>query len=127
MGQAKRRGTFEQRKAAAIERSRQERMAMAHVLQRRPSPKHVALMAAIAAMAQTSQGGEESGMSESKCKRCGAEMKPGKAIEQTWTPGIPDFPGDPRESIGQTMNAGGPGRLIECLKCQACGWSVTYE
>ena len=49
-------------------------------------------------------------------------MRPGKAIEQTWTPGVPDFPG---QTIGITMSAGGPGRLIDCLKCDKCGWSIT--
>ena len=49
-------------------------------------------------------------------------MLPGKAIEQTWTPGVPDFPG---QTVGITMSAGGPGRLIDCLKCDKCGWSIT--
>lgn len=55
-----------------------------------------------------------------KCKRCNGEMKPGKAIEQTYT-GIPDFIG----GDVVTMSPGGPGRLIDCLKCSKCGWSVT--
>lgn len=55
-----------------------------------------------------------------KCKRCNGEMKPGKAIEQTYT-GIPDFIG----GDVVTMSPGGPGRLIDCLKCVECGWSVT--
>ena len=57
-----------------------------------------------------------------KCTKCGGEMKPGKAIQQTWEQGIPDFPG---QTIGVTMYAGGPGVLIDCLKCSACGRSVT--
>lgn len=56
------------------------------------------------------------------CKRCGASMAPGKAIAQTYTSGSPDFPGD---KAGMTMIPGGPGVLVECLKCSACGWSVT--
>lgn len=52
MGQAKQRGTFEQRKAAAEERNHHERMVKAQLAQRRPSPKHVALMGMIAAMTQ---------------------------------------------------------------------------
>ena len=47
-------------------------------------------------------------------------MKPGKAIEQTYT-GIPDFIG----GDVVTMSPGGPGRLIDCMKCVECGWSVT--
>ncbi len=52
MGQAKQRGTYEQRKAAAEERNRHERMVKAQLAQRRPSPKHVALMGMLAAMSQ---------------------------------------------------------------------------
>jgi hypothetical protein len=52
MGQAKRRGTYEQRKAAAEERSRKELMVKAQLLQRRPSPEHVALMGMIAALSR---------------------------------------------------------------------------
>ncbi len=55
------------------------------------------------------------------CRRCGGPMKPGIAMAQTLRSGFPDFIG------GQvvTMSAGGPGKLIECLKCAACGHSVT--
>lgn len=52
MGQAKQRGTYEQRKATAEERNRHERTVKAQLAQRRPSPKHVALMGLIAAMSQ---------------------------------------------------------------------------
>ena len=55
------------------------------------------------------------------CAKCGGRMLPGKAIEQTYT-GVPDFIGD---SYPVTLSAGGPGRLVDCLKCEACGWSVT--
>lgn len=50
MGQAKQRGTFEERKAAAVELEKKRRMGMVEVARRRPSPKHVALMGMIAAM-----------------------------------------------------------------------------
>lgn len=52
MGQAKQRGTFDERKSTAVERDKKRRIAMAEVIQRRPSPKHVMLMGAIAAMIQ---------------------------------------------------------------------------
>ena len=52
MGQAKQRGTYEVRKAGAVERDKKRRMAMAEIERRRPSPKHVALMGMIAAMMQ---------------------------------------------------------------------------
>lgn len=54
-----------------------------------------------------------------RCKHCHTSMAPGIAIEQTYT-GAPDFPGG--EVV--TMSPGGPGKLIECLKCPQCGWSV---
>ncbi len=54
------------------------------------------------------------------CRRCGGRMKRGIALEQTYT-GSPDFPGG--EAV--TMSPGGSGRLVECMKCEKCGWSVT--
>lgn len=56
------------------------------------------------------------------CRRCGSNMAPGIAIEQTYT-GIPDFPGDKVV----TLWPGGPGCVIQCLKCPACGWSVANK
>ena len=55
------------------------------------------------------------------CKKCGGTMYPGKAIEETLM-GIPDFIGC-NEVV--TMSPGGPGKLIDCMKCSSCGWSVT--
>ena len=55
------------------------------------------------------------------CRKCGGAMLPGKAMGQTMTPGAPDDLG----GEGQTMSVGGPGVMIDCLKCDACGWSVT--
>lgn len=55
-----------------------------------------------------------------RCRRCGGEMAPGKAIAQTYA-GIPDFPG--KEVV--TLSPGGPGVLVDCLKCRECGHSVT--
>lgn len=62
-------------------------------------------------------------MSEPSCRKCGGRMRPGIATEQTYT-GTPDFPGDTHVS---TMSPGGPGAVIDCMKCEACGWSVTKE
>lgn len=56
------------------------------------------------------------------CKKCNGRMKVSKAIQETVVVGAPDFCDDVG---GQTMSAGGPGKLIDCLKCQDCGWSVT--
>lgn len=47
-------------------------------------------------------------------------MKRGVALEPTLT-GIPDFPGDTHPV---TLSANGPGRLVMCMKCVKCGWSV---
>lgn len=55
-----------------------------------------------------------------KCRRCGGQMRRGKAIAQTFD-GVPDFPGG--EVV--TISPSGPGRLIDCLKCSTCGHSVT--
>lgn len=60
------------------------------------------------------------------CKHCHTPMQPGIAIQQTYTAGEPDFPsgqGDPNAIV--TLSPGGSGKLIECLKCPQCGWSVT--
>lgn len=60
-----------------------------------------------------------------QCRRCHGPMKVGVALEQTVTMGVPDFPGNTVESRGQTLSYGGKGRLIRCLKCVNCGWSMT--
>lgn len=59
---------------------------------------------------------------EPHCAKCTGAMKPGIAIAQTYSSGAPDFPGD---NVGVTMSPGGPGALMDCMKCEACGWSVT--
>lgn len=56
----------------------------------------------------------------SKCRKCGGEMKPSTAIEQTFT-GEPEFEG----SKVITVSPGGSGKQIPCLKCEDCGHSVT--
>ena len=55
------------------------------------------------------------------CKKCGGEMKRGIATGQAWS-GVADFPGD---RYAMTISPSGPGYLMPCLKCSACGWSVT--
>ena len=56
------------------------------------------------------------------CPRCRVgKLRPGKALGQTWVAGIGDFDD---KAIGITMSVGGPGKLIDCLKCDACGHSV---
>jgi hypothetical protein len=48
------------------------------------------------------------------CRKCGGAMHLGKALEQTVC-----------SSDEGTCSPGGSGKLIDCLKCSACGWSVT--
>lgn len=66
--------------------------------------------------------------SRGNCKKCGALMRHGLAIQQTYTAGEPDFPGDHNDPNAiVTLSPGGPGKLITCLKCPQCGWSVTKQ
>lgn len=62
------------------------------------------------------------GVAPGTCRQCGGTMRPGKSLAQTWGEVSPDFPGE--NTIG-TINYGGPGAMIDCMKCEKCGWSVT--
>ena len=48
-------------------------------------------------------------------------MRPGKAMSETFTAGAADF----KDGVQITMCVGGPGKLIDCLKCPKCGYSET--
>lgn len=61
---------------------------------------------------------------QASCRKCGGTMQLCHAIAQTYTSGAPD---DLGATDGQTMSAGGPGVLIDCRKCEDCGWSVTAD
>lgn len=54
------------------------------------------------------------------CPKHNVPLQPGKAIEQTCVP-----TGEWSEVNTCWMRFGGPGRLINCLKCPVCGLSVT--
>ena len=56
------------------------------------------------------------------CKKCGAKLAPGVAMEQTYVAGEPDFPSDKHAT---TFSAGGPGAIIDVDKCPECGWSMS--
>lgn len=56
------------------------------------------------------------------CKKCGYQMTKGIALKQSAT-GIPDFPGS-GEVV--TLSPGGPCKLIDCIKCKECGWSIEH-
>lgn len=49
-----------------------------------------------------------------RCRKCGGTMRPGIATGQTVDC-----------SDEGTMSPGGPGKLIDCIKCEKCGCSVT--
>ena len=55
----------------------------------------------------------ESERAADHCRKCGGLMKPGKAMGQTVNFGDEG-----------TCSPAGPGVLIDCLKCEVCGWSV---
>lgn len=57
------------------------------------------------------------------CKKCGAKMVDGIALENTSVRGVGDFIGDKNAKIC-TMYHGGPGKVIDCVKCPECGHSV---
>lgn len=56
------------------------------------------------------------------CPKCGGDMGPGQAIEQTCT-GVGDFSDC---DLVCTMSPGGTGRLVVCVKCRKCGHSRHY-
>lgn len=53
------------------------------------------------------------------CPHCLIDMKPGQALVNTVV-GEPEFPG----ATVVTLHVGGPGKLVACWKCPACGHSV---
>lgn len=60
------------------------------------------------------------------CRKCGGEMRPSAAFENTARPSrLPDFPGEAPGGRGATITFDGPAVLLRCMKCSACGWSVT--
>lgn len=85
------------------------------------SGKSVRLEALDAAIDAAMQSGKAAEPDATKCRKCNGNMRPGTYLEQTFS-GVPDFPGD---THAVTVSPSGPGRLAECLKCDACGHSVT--
>lgn len=53
------------------------------------------------------------------CPRCIVPLVKGQAMASTFT-GSPDFASDPR---AVTLSPGGPGNLVDCMKCPDCGYS----
>lgn len=54
------------------------------------------------------------------CKHCNCEMVPGKALVPIYG-GLPDFYGGSVVTVSPT----GKTKLIDCLKCPKCGYSVS--
>lgn len=67
---------------------------------------------------------EEPCASPQRCRKCNGEMKPSKALDNTLL-GFPDFLGDTGFEAGCTVSKSGPPKMIDCMKCAECGWSVT--
>jgi hypothetical protein len=55
------------------------------------------------------------------CRQCGGKMEVGQALENVLS-GYPDFPGD---NHAVTVSPSGRAKLVSCIKCVECGWSVT--
>lgn len=60
----------------------------------------------------------EAAASVPACRRCGGAMKPGKAIPEAFAAGN-------EGTISEATHAGGAAPMVDCMKCEACGWSVT--
>lgn len=60
-------------------------------------------------------GQVEEGSANGTCRKCGGAMKPGQAAQPFYS----------CSDEGTCSPAPGPARLIDCLKCESCGWSVT--
>lgn len=60
------------------------------------------------------------------CMHCGGQMRPSMAYQNSMT-FAQDFPGEKTGSRGQTMSRDGVAQLVNCVKCEACGWSVTTD
>jgi len=61
-------------------------------------------------------------VSESLCRRCSTPLVMGKALQNTLV-GFPDFPGDTGREAGCTLSYSGEAKMIDVLKCPACGYS----
>ena len=55
------------------------------------------------------------------CPKCGGKLNEGQALLDIMT-GTPDFPGD---DYVCTVSPSGKAKLVDCWKCETCGYSVT--
>ena len=58
------------------------------------------------------------------CKICGGEMNPGIALKNKPVMGVPDFPGEPVDTRGQTFSLEADGETESVMKCSDCGRSI---
>lgn len=66
---------------------------------------------------------QQQGAEMPNCPRCNIPLKPGVAIQNT-TVWSRDFFGDEEADITEiTMSVGGPGTVINVLRCYECGFS----
>jgi len=67
-------------------------------------------------------------MNKIYCNKCKIAMKPGIALEENISAGIPDFIGDDQidnlDLRGQTLSPDGTAHIINCWKCPSCGHSI---
>jgi len=61
-----------------------------------------------------------------KCKRClEIELQEGLVLVEIFRPGADDFFNQgPDSLLGRTMVPSGQSRLVQCLKCPNCGYSL---
>lgn len=56
------------------------------------------------------------------CIKCGGELKPSQAFIDTLI--ISDDFGNDKGLLGTTRSQIGPAKLVNCLKCNKCGYSI---
>lgn len=78
--------------------------------------------ALLALPSATQAGGMTPKQAATTCPKCGGPMRPGIAMGQTYTGGMPDF--GPDDEV-RTFSAGGPGEVVQVRKCAKCGHSTT--
>jgi hypothetical protein len=61
------------------------------------------------------------------CRKCGGTFKYGKALVNTPSCGVSDFPGDNINSRGQTITMNGPAKTVTVVKCSGCGHSISLN
>lgn len=58
------------------------------------------------------------------CKRCQCTMYSSSALVNTPRMGVSDFPGNTKDTRGQTMSMDGTPVRVSVWKCYKCGYSI---